>query len=135
MLEMPESMDECIYFTRRKYDTNNGKAIAWVQKKECPKCHKAKMGKPLDSKTGRPKIRSDFYECPECKFTEPKVEHEESLQVEILYTCPHCGHSGEAATQYKRKSWEGVKAYVFECEGCDKKIAITKKMATSKKKK
>ena len=64
-LRMPESMDECIYFTRRKFDTNNGKIIAWVYKKNCPECGE-KMGKPLDEKTGRPKIRADTYECPAC---------------------------------------------------------------------
>ncbi len=131
-LKMPESMDECIYFTRRKFD-NDGKAIAWVCRKTCPNCGE-KMGKPLDPKTGRPKIRADTYECPGCKFSEPKQEHEESLNVEIIYTCPQCGHSGEATTQYKRESWEGTKAYVFVCEGCGKKIGITKKMAKSKKK-
>ena len=132
-LRMPESMDECIYFTRRKFDTNNGKIIAWVYRKDCPQCGE-KMGKPIDEKTGKAKVRADTYECPACKFSEPKKEHEESLDVEIIYTCPFCGHSGEATTQYKRKSWEGVKAYVFECGGCGKKIGITKKMAESKKK-
>ena len=130
---MPESMDECIYFTRRKFDTNNGKIIAWVYKKDCPQCGE-KMGKPLDPKTGKPKIRADTYECPACKYSEPKKEHEESLNVEVVYTCQFCGHSGEATTEYKRKSWEGVKAYVFECGCCGKKIGITKKMAESKKK-
>ena len=134
-MRMPSSMDECIYFTRRKYDTNDGKAIAWVYKKECPKCKKGTMGKPLDPKTGRPKIRSDMYECPECKYSEPGKEHEESLMVEIVYTCPFCGHSGEATTEYKRKSWEGVKAYVYECGGCKAKLGITKKMKTAKEKK
>lgn len=129
---MPESTNECIYFTRRAFD--NGRIIAWVRKKTCPQCHNVKMGKPLDPKTKRPKIRADTYECPECKFSEPKQEHEESLNVEILYTCSDCGHSGEATTEYKRKSWEGTKAYVFECEGCGKKIGITKKMKASKKK-
>ncbi len=132
---MPESMDECIYFTRRKFDANNGKIIAWVNKKVCPKCSKAKMGKPINPKTGRPKIRADIYECPLCGFSEPKDEHEESLMVEVIYTCPYCGYSGEAITPYKRKTWEGVKAYVFECGGCGRKIGITKKMAASKKKK
>ena len=131
ILKMPDSMDECIYFTRRAF--NNGRIIAWVKKKPCPQCGE-KMGKPLDEKTGRPKIRADIYECPACKFSEPKQEHEESLNVEIIYTCPQCGHNGETTTPCKRKSFEGVKAYVFTCEGCGKKIGITKKMAEGKKK-
>lgn len=124
-------MDECIYFTRRKLE-NDGKIIAWVYRKTCPECGE-KMGKPIDEKTGKAKVRADTFECPACKFSEPKQAHEESLNVEIIYTCPHCGHSGETTTEYKRKSWEGVKAYVFMCEGCGKKIGITKKMAKGKK--
>jgi hypothetical protein len=134
MVKMPDSMDECIYFTRRVYD-NNGKAIAWVYRKKCPQCKKATMGKPLDPKTKRPKIRAETYECPECKYTEDKIPHEESLMVEIMYTCPYCGDKGEATTQYKRTRFEGVPAYVFECNKCKKKIAITKKMKQAKGKK
>jgi len=128
---MPESVNECIYFTRRAFD-NNGRAIAWVYRKKCPKCKNSTMGKPLDPKTGRAKIRSDTYECPNCHFSEEKVPHEESLMVEIMYTCQYCGHKGEATTQYKRVSWDGVKAYVFVCGGCKKKIGITKKMKSGK---
>ncbi|MBN1792776.1 hypothetical protein JW826_03770 [Candidatus Woesearchaeota archaeon] len=128
---MPDSMDDCIYFTRRVFD-NNGKAIAWVKRKPCPKCKKGEMGKPLDPKTKRPKIRADTYECPECRFSEEKIPHEESLLVEVLYTCPFCGHKGEATTPYKRVNWDGVKAYVFACEACKKKIGITKKMKSGK---
>ena len=129
---MPESMDECIYFTRRAFPSG-GKIIAWVYRKTCPQCGE-KMGKPMDEKTGKPKVRADTYECHACKYSEPKQEHEESLNVEIIYTCPYCGFSGEATTQYKRKSWEGTKAYVFVCGGCGKKIGITKKMSEGKKK-
>ena len=130
-LKMPASMDECIYFTRRVWSPN-GKAIAWVYRKSCPKCGKAKMGKPLDPKTKKPKIRADTYECPSCGYSEPKQEYEESLNVEIFYTCPYCGLSSEATTQYKMKSFDGVPAYVFECTGCHKKIGITKKMKAKK---
>lgn len=133
-LQMPNSMDECIYFTRRVFE-NNGKAIAWVCKKACPKCGKAKMGKPLDPKTKRPKIRADTYECPACGFSEPKQEHEESLMVEVMFTCPYCGMQGEATTPAKRSKFEGVPAYVFECCGCHKKIGLTKKMKKGKSKK
>ena len=130
-LQMPNSASECIYFTRRTFD-NNGRAIAWVYKKTCPKCGKAKMGKPLDPKTKRPKIRADTYECPACSYNEPKQEHEESLTVEVMFTCPYCGLKGEATTQYKRSKFNGVPAYVFECCGCHKKIGLTKKMKKGK---
>ena len=129
-LRIPESMDECIYFTRRTLD-NNGKIMAWVYRKTCPKCGE-KMGKPLDPKTKKPKIRADTYECSACGFSEQKKEHEESLNIEIIYTCPYCGNSGEATTEYKRKVWEGVPAYVFACGKCGKKIGITKKMKGKK---
>lgn len=128
-LKEPESMDEIIYFTRRTI--GNGKVMAWVYKKECPKCHKSKMGKPVDG--GKVKIRAKEYVCPECGFTEEKQAHEESLQIEAKYTCPHCGKQGEGTTEYKRKSFEGVKAYVVICEHCGGKIGITKKMKEGKK--
>ena len=54
--------------------------------------------------------------------------------MEIQYTCPECGHEGEATTPYQKKTFEGVKGYVFECGGCGKKLAITKKMKEGKKK-
>jgi predicted RNA-binding Zn-ribbon protein involved in translation (DUF1610 family) len=130
-IKFPESMDECIYFTNRAFE-NGGTALAWVYKKECPKCHKDNMGKPVEK--GKKKIRAKEYVCPSCNFTEEKVEHEESLEVEIQYKCDHCGHEGEATTPYKRKTWEGVKAYVFECGKCKAKIGLTKKMKAAKKK-
>ena len=37
-LKFPESMDECIYFTRRADDKS--KIIAWTAKATCPKCKK-----------------------------------------------------------------------------------------------
>ena len=122
-------MDECLYFTNRQ--VGNQKIIAWVCKVECPKCHKAKMGKPVVG--GKVKIRAKEYLCPNCGYTEEKQEHEESSTVNIQYTC-ECGHSGEATTPNKRKTFEGVPSYVFVCEGCGKKIGITKKMKKSKKK-
>lgn len=132
-LKFPDSMNECIYFTNRTLENNTGKAIAWVYKKLCPKCKKATMGKPVVK--GKVKMRAEEYVCPGCGFTEQKQEHEESLNVEIQYTCPKCGNSGEATTQYKRKSWQGVPAYLFECSKCHEKLGLTKKMKASKKKK
>lgn len=131
ILKEPESIGEVIYFTRRSI--GNGKVMAWVYRKECPQCHKAKMGKPVDAKTGKVKSRAIEYLCPECGHSEEKKEHEESLILEAKYTCPHCGKEGEGTTEYKRKSFEGVKAYVVLCEHCGGKIGITKKMKEGKK--
>jgi predicted RNA-binding Zn-ribbon protein involved in translation (DUF1610 family) len=131
-LRMPEAPDECLYFTRRSLD-DEGSAIAWVYKIDCPECGKAKMGKPVDEKTGKVKIRAKEYICPECGHTEEKVAHEETCTMEVIYKCPGCGEEGEATTQFKRKSFtlpNGKKApaYVFECGKCGRKIGITKRM-------
>lgn len=132
-LRHPESMDECVYFTNRTLEDGKGKARAWVYKTDCPKCKKAKMGKPVEK--GKIKIRAKEYQCPECSYTESKEEHEPKLTVELSYTCPYCSKSGEATTEYKRKSFDGVPAYIFECGSCHKKIGITKKMKKTKKSK
>lgn len=134
-LKEPSSMGECVYFTRRIIgEGGKGRIMAWVYRMDCPKCGKAKMGKPNDE-SGHKKIRAKIYVCPNCAYTESKEEHEPKLTVEVKYTCPFCGNSGEATTPYQRKSFEGVKAYVFECSKCKKKIGITKKMKAGKKKK
>ncbi len=125
MVKEPDSMDELIYFTNRTLD-NNGKIKAWVYKAECTKCHKARMGKPVEK--GKVKIRAGEYVCPECGHSEPKDVHEKGLVVEIIYTCPFCGHIGEATTEYRRRNFNGVPSYVFTCDGCGKKIGITRKM-------
>ena len=130
-LREPESMDEVIYFTRRAI--GDGKVMAWTYRKDCPKCG-AKMGKPVDAKTGKVKSRATEYVCPECGHTEEKKEHEASLTIEAKYTCPHCGKEGEGTAPYVRKTFEGVKAYVIVCEHCKGKIGITKKMKEGKKK-
>ena len=133
-MNVPQSMDECLYFTNRTIG-EKGQLIAWVYRKECPKCKKDQMGKPVDKKTGKPKTRAKEYVCPSCGFTEEKVEHEESLHLEAKYTCPECGKEGESSAPYKRKSFQGVQAYVVECEHCGAKIPITKKLKAIKKKK
>ena len=127
---MPESMDDCLYFTRRDLD-NDGSIIAWVRKKKCPECGKADVGKPVEK--GKVKIRAKEYVCPECGYTKEKEEYEESCTVNVIYKCPYCGNEGETTTPYKMKTFEGVKSYVFECQKCGKKIGITKKMKKSKK--
>ena len=129
-LKFQNSTEECLYFTRRADD--NSRTIAWVFKKTCPKCKKGIMQKPRDEKTGKPKIRAKEYVCDKCGYTEDKVVHEESLTMNIQYTCPHCQNEDEATTAYKLKSFDGMKAYVFECSKCKKKIGITKKMKEKK---
>ena len=127
MVTEPEDMDELVYFTRRDLG-DKGRAMAWVYRKECPECGKAKMGKPKDPKTGRAKIRAKEYVCPECGHTVDKKDYEETLECEIKYTCQYCGHKGETTVPFKRKTFEGVPAVVFECSSCGKKMGITKKM-------
>ena len=131
MVTEPESMDDLVYFTRRA--VGNGKVMAWVYKKECPKCKKAKMGKPVGD-DGHVKIRAKEFTCPECGFTEEQKEHEESLTLEAKYTCPHCGKEGEGSTEYKRKTFQGVPSYLIVCQHCGGKIPVTKKMKEGKKK-
>ncbi len=120
-------MDECLYFT------NRGDILAWVYRKECPECHEAKMGKPVEK--GKVKTRAKEYVCPACGYSEEKVAHEESCMVECQYTCPECGKEGESSAPYKRKTYKGVKAFVVECEHCSAKIPLTKKLKDIKKKK
>jgi transcription elongation factor Elf1 len=123
-LKTPNSMDECLYFSNRT--VGDGKVMAWVYRKECPKCHKAKMGKPVEK--GKVKIRSDVYVCPACGYSEEKVAHEESCTLEAIYTCPKCKKQGESSAPYKRKKFMGTPAYIIECQHCGEKIPITKKL-------
>ena len=52
----------------------------------------------------------------------------------VQYECPKCGKSGTTSTEYKRKTWQGVPAFVFECESCHEIIGITKRMKKPKDK-
>ena len=132
-LKLPSSMDECVYFTNRSLD--KGKIKAWVFREMCPECKKGLMSKPLDSKTGKFKVRSPEYVCPECNYSVPKEEYEDTLTINVQYTCPHCSKSGELQVPFKRKTFQGVKAVIFQCESCNETIPITKKMKEPKKKK
>ncbi len=123
-LKLPESADECIYFTQRQLGA--GKAKAWVFKEQCPKCKKAKMGKPVEK--GKVKIRAKEYVCPSCNYAVEKKEYEESLTCNIMYVCPSCSYSGEAQVQFKRKNIQGIPTIQAECEKCKAKLNITKKM-------
>lgn len=130
-LKEPQSMDELIYFTNRTLEGGKGKIKAWVYRKLCPKCGKAKMGKPIEK--GEVKTRAKEYKCPSCGFTEEKKQHEESLTLEAKYICPECGKEGESTTEYKLKNFMGVPSYVVECSNCKAKIPLTKKMKDVKK--
>lgn len=132
MVTFPQSANEVIYFTNRTF--SEGWVKAWTHRKECPKCKQAKMGKPVDPKTKKPKIRADEYVCPECGYAEEKKTHEEGLSLEAQYKCPHCGKEGESSAPYKRKSYLGVQSYIVECQHCGEKIALTKKLKEPKKK-
>jgi len=129
-LNVPESMEECLYFTNRSI--GDGHVLAWVHRKLCPKCKKAKMGKPVVK--GKVKTRAKEYVCPECGFTEEKQEHEESLPLEAQYTCPFCGKEGESTGIYKRKKHKGVPSFIVKCEHCEADIPLTKKLKKLKKK-
>jgi len=131
-LKFPDSMEEVVYWTSRKIE--EGSVKAWVFKEDCPECGKAKMGKPVNETTGKVKIRAKYYVCPECGHDIDKSEYEDTLTASISYTCPHCKHKGEAQIPFKRKTYKGVKALVFQCESCNEKIPITKKMKSIKKK-
>jgi predicted RNA-binding Zn-ribbon protein involved in translation (DUF1610 family) len=136
-LKKPKSMDECLYFTNRSTE-EKGKIKAWVFKQNCTKCNKALMGKPRDPKTGRPKIRSKEYVCPSCGDTIEKQAYEETLNICVEYTCPHCNHKDELETQYKRKKVQifkkeknkkvSIDSIRFQCSKCGENIDITKKM-------
>lgn len=133
-LKEPESAEEVFYFTNRDLE-NDGHAMAWVYRPDCPECGKGKMGKPVNPKTGRPIKKSEIYVCPECGHEENCEEYDETLFVEIKYKCPHCQKEGETTTEYKRKTYKGVPSYVFTCVDCGEKIGLTKKMKKPKKKK
>src|SRR3989344_670912 len=132
----PKSMDECVYFTNRVLD--KGKIRCWVFKEKCPKCGKSLMGKPRDPKTGKVQIRAKEFKCPECNYTLPEQEYENSLTANIQYTCQYCGNQGEIQSQFKRKKvqiFDEVKlkkktfeSLRFQCQKCGKNIDITYKM-------
>jgi hypothetical protein len=124
-LQIPDSMEELVYWTSRKI--NKGAVKAWVNREQCPECHKALMGKPSNNKGGI-KIRASFYECPECHYKVDKQEYEDTLTANIIYTCSHCSFNGETQIPYKRKKFQGVDALIFTCQKCSQKIPITKKL-------
>ena len=131
-LKKPSSVEECVYFTNRAI--GSGRAMAWVSRKECPRCKKDVLRKP-SAKSGKPDKKSPIYVCKNCRYEEKNEDVENSLIINIDYKCPNCGNEGETTTEYKRKTFEGVPSYVFECQKCHKNIGLTKKLKESKKKK
>ncbi len=142
-------MGECIYFTNRTMDS--GRIMAWVFRKECPKCKKGIMGKPQKptkikdfrgaknptdflAKGGKVDKKADHYVCYSCNYQESNEQVENSLILNVEYKCPHCGNEGETTSEYKRKSFQGVPSYIFECQKCRQTIPITKKLKEPKKK-
>lgn len=128
-LREPESAEEVVYFTNRTLE-GGGKVKAWAYRVYCPDCEKALMGKPVEK--GKIKRRAKYFICPDCGYYEDNKDHEKKLVVEVIYTCPHCSHEGETTTEYKRRTFQGIPAYVFKCGNCGQKIGITKKMKTKK---
>ncbi len=132
-LKQPNSMDECVYFTRR----SKPNIVAWVFKEKCPKCKKAIMGKPIGP-AGKVKIRAKEYVCPSCSYTVEKQAFEDTLTANIEYTCPKCNNSGEVQVPFKRKKVKffdekkgkdvSVEAVQFLCQKCKEKLNVTKKM-------
>ena len=133
-LRFPESMDECVYFTRRSIGTDHsGSAVTWVYKEKCPVCKKELMGKPR-KEDGGIAIRAKEYVCPSCNHTVEKKAYEETLTASIQYVCPACKNEGEVSTLFKRKNINGALTLRAQCEKCKGNIDITKKMKEPKKK-
>jgi hypothetical protein len=130
-LKKPQSMDECVYYTQRSL--GEGEVMCWVFKQDCPKCKKAVMGKPRDSK-GKVKTRADTYECPSCHYSVDKQAFEDSLLACVEYACPKCKNKAEKQIPFKRKNVNGVQTLRFGCDKCGADIDVTKKMKEIKKK-
>ena len=131
-LKKPTSVEECVYFTNRAI--GSGRAVAWVFRKECTKCKNGIMGKP-QKKNGKVDKKAEHYVCYSCGYQESNEQVENNLILNVEYKCPHCGNEGETTSEYKRKTFEGVPSYVFECQTCHKKSGLTKKLKERKKKK
>ena len=125
----PESLDECVYFTQRALESENGEGeiVTWVLRENCPKCGKAKMGKPR-GKNGKVKVRAKEYVCPECNHEIKKEEYDNCLVARAEYVCPHCQKKGEAETPFKRENVAGIPTLRFQCVHCQGFLDVTKKM-------
>jgi hypothetical protein len=45
-------------------------------------------------------------------------EYEESLELCVDYVCGSCNHEGKTKIPFKRKTFMGVKSFIFECDKC-----------------
>ena len=79
-LKKPESVEECVYFTNRTIDS--GRAMAWVFRKQCPKCKKDVLKKP-STKSGKPDKKSRIYMCKSCRYEESNEQVENNLTINI----------------------------------------------------
>jgi len=86
------------------------------------------MGKPVDPKTGKVKVRSTNFVCPNCGREESKAVHEKKLVMQIRYTNQTGKEWKSATTEYKLKTWQGMKAYVFVNEFTGEKMGVTKRL-------
>ncbi len=125
--DIPQSMDDLLYFSNRKLP-DGVRIIAWVEKISCPACGDALMGKPVDEKTGKVKIRAAEFVCPACGHTEPKAAHLKKLSMQVRYTDTTGKNWKAATTEYKLRTWKGMKAYVFENEFTNEKMGVTKRL-------
>lgn len=121
----PESVQECLYFSRQEFAPGKGSVMAWVFRKTCPKCKKGLMG--------RPKKTAKEYLCKACGYEEEKTKHEADVELCAKFTCPFCSKEGEATSPYKRKTLYGKPAFVIVCPNCKEKLGIYKRMGTPAK--
>ena len=133
-MKMPESTNECFYFTNRILE-NDGSIIAWVYKPKCPECGKGIMGKPINEKTGKVKSRAKIYVCSECNHEVDKDEFDKTLSVEIQYTCPHCGEEGKVHGNWDKPAKKSASTVLkFRCEKCSNLVRVSRMKKKKKKK-
>lgn len=138
-LREPTNVSECLYFTRRAICSSeklvcSGSVKAWVFKEPCVKCKGKMQAVKPESALAKPRE----YSCESCGYKIDVKEYEESLLVNIQYTCPKCNASGELQIPYVRKKIKifneeeqkekTADAIQFNCQKCNEKINITKKM-------
>ena|SRR3989344_8652668 len=132
----PTSTNECVFFTRRTVG-EKGKIMAWVPRSQCQKCKQGVMGKPRDEKTGKVKIRAKEYVCSQCSLSMGEEAYEDTLQISIKYTCPHCGSQGTTQQPYLFKKTKiedpespgnkkTAKIIRFSCSACKKDLDLVK---------
>lgn len=132
--DIPQQMDDLLYFSNRRLPSGI-RMIAWVEKITCEGCKKALMGKPVDEKTGKVKIRSSIFVCPECGREEKKAVHTKKLTMQVRYTDETGKEWKKAETEYKLRTWQGMKAYVFDNEFTGKPMGVTKRLKLKSEKK